>query len=122
MHEHTSSPDRHLQDPHWPRIRVRVRVGSSRHPDPILQQEVDLEDAVSRHLVTMLKVGTAVRVAYLHPVLHHPISQAPSHILYTRIALTYPLITRQETQPHDLRVERSASVNGAGVYHHGRQR
>ncbi|CAD6592451.1 MAG: hypothetical protein ASARMPRED_006296 [Alectoria sarmentosa] len=38
----------------------RIGVGNSTHPDPILQQQVNLEEAVSHELVLMLKAGTAV--------------------------------------------------------------
>ena len=38
----------------------RIGVGNSTRPDPILQQQVNLEEAVNHQLVTMLKVGTAV--------------------------------------------------------------
>ena len=38
----------------------RIGVGNSAHPDPILQLQVPLEEAVSHELVLMLKAGTAV--------------------------------------------------------------
>lgn len=45
----------------YPTLAIdRIGVGNSTHPDPILQQQVNLEEAVSHQLVTMLKAGTAV--------------------------------------------------------------
>lgn len=38
----------------------RIGVGNSTQPDPILQQQIPLEEAISHQLVTMLKAGTAV--------------------------------------------------------------
>ena len=38
----------------------RIGVGNSTVPDPILQQQIQLEEAVSHELVIMLKAGTAV--------------------------------------------------------------
>lgn len=46
----------------------RIGVGNSTHPDPILQQQVNLEEAVSHQLVTMLKAGTAVPGTSHHPI------------------------------------------------------
>lgn len=42
----------------------RIGVGNSTIPEPILQQQIPLEEAVSHELVTMLKAGTAVPGTY----------------------------------------------------------
>lgn len=45
----------------YPTLAIdRIGVGNSTRPDPIIQQQVNLEEAVSHQLVTMLKAGTAV--------------------------------------------------------------
>lgn len=38
----------------------RIGVGNSTRPDPILQQQIYLEEAVNHVLVGMLKAGTAI--------------------------------------------------------------
>ena len=45
----------------YPTLAIdRIGVGNSTHPDPVLQQQIPLEEAVSHELVMMLKAGTAV--------------------------------------------------------------
>ena len=45
----------------YPTLAIdRIGVGNSTRPDPILQQQVNLEEAVNHELVLMLKAGTAV--------------------------------------------------------------
>ena len=45
----------------YPTLAIdRIGVGNSSQPDPIIQQQIPLEEAVSHQLVTMLKAGTAV--------------------------------------------------------------
>ena len=49
----------------YPTLAIdRIGVGNSTRVDPILQQQVNLEEAVSHQLVTMLKAGTAVPGKY----------------------------------------------------------
>ena len=74
----------------YPTLAIdRIGVGNSTHPDPILQQQVNLEEAVSHQLVTMLKAGTAVPGMCHHPLFPHPTSQMLQHILCTRIGPAY---------------------------------
>lgn len=62
----------------YPTLAIdRIGVGNSTHPDPILQQQVNLEEAVSHQLVTMLKAGTAVPGMRHHPTFPY----APSLVL-----------------------------------------
>lgn len=45
----------------YPTLAIdRIGVGNSTHPDPITEQQVNLEEAVSHELVMALKAGTAV--------------------------------------------------------------
>ena len=45
----------------YPTLAIdRIGVGNSTIPDPIVQQQVNLEEAISHELVMMLKAGTAV--------------------------------------------------------------
>ena len=46
-------------------------MGNSTRVDPILQQQVNLQEAVSHQLVTMLKAGTAVpgKLPHTYPTL-----------------------------------------------------
>ena len=55
----------------------RIGVGNSTHPDPILQTQVNLEEAVSHELVLMLKAGTAVPGMHHLPPSPHPSPHAP---------------------------------------------
>ncbi|MCJ1459451.1 hypothetical protein MMC28_009830 [Mycoblastus sanguinarius] len=51
----------------YPTLAIdRAGVGNSTHPDPIVQQQVNLEEAISHELVTMLKAGTAVPGTFAH--------------------------------------------------------
>ena len=62
----------------YPTLAIdRIGVGNSTHPDPILQQQVNLEEAVSHQLVTMLKAGTAVPGEYQNPLIPRPIFPKP---------------------------------------------
>ena len=52
----------------YPTLAIdRIGVGNSTIPDPIVQQQIPLEEAVSHQLVTMLKAGTAVPGMYSVP-------------------------------------------------------
>ena len=58
----------------YPTLAIdRIGVGNSTRPDPILQQQVNLEEAVSHQLVTMLKAGTAVPGKCYYLILANPI-------------------------------------------------
>ena len=62
----------------YPTLAIdRIGVGNSTHPDPILQQQLNLEEAVSHQLVTMLKAGTAVPGEYQHLFIPRPVSPKP---------------------------------------------
>ena len=64
----------------YPTLSIdRIGVGNSTRPDPILQQQLNLEEAVSHQLVTMLKAGTAVPGKHYHPHLPRPISFILQH-------------------------------------------
>lgn len=45
----------------YPTLAIdRAGVGNSTHPDPIIQQQVNLETAIAHQLVLGLKAGTVV--------------------------------------------------------------
>lgn len=57
----------------YPTLAIdRAGVGNSTHPDPVVELQVDLEEAISHALVNKLRAGTAVPgipffVHYVHP-------------------------------------------------------
>ena len=73
----------------YPTLAIdRIGVGNSTHPDPILQQQLNLEEAVSHQLVTMLKAGTAVPGAYQNPLIPRPTSpKTTTHLAHSKRAI-----------------------------------
>lgn len=86
----------------YPTLSIdRIGVGNSTRPDPILQQQVNLEEAVSHQLVTMLKAGTAVPGKSTLISLELPL-QHNNTFYEHEVEKPYTCPTRQEIQPRHL--------------------
>lgn len=91
----------HASKQGYPTLSIdRIGVGNSTRPDPILQQQVNLEEAVSHQLVTMLKAGTAVPGKSVLFSLDLPLRYY--NICKHEVEKPYTCPTRQEIQPHHL--------------------